>query len=120
MLNINGLRNYYFLPDLYDMRCGAQRGLETIRVKTGHHPYNGDVFIYMSKNRKTVKLVHFENNAFYVHEKRFKRGYRFMKLEVDGAGRLIYSMAWKDLVALLECPVIDVLKIRSDIICNAG
>lgn len=119
MLNINGLRNYWFLPDLYDMRCGAQRVLETIRVKTGHDPYKGDVFIYMSKNRKIVKLVHFEDNAFYVHEKRFQRGYRFMRLEVDVRGRLLYSMAWKDLVALLECPVTDVLRIRTDILGSA-
>ena len=51
------------MPDLYDMRCGAQRVLETIRVKTVRDPYNGDVYIYMSKNRKTVKLVHYENNS---------------------------------------------------------
>lgn len=116
MLNITGLKNYYFLPDLYDMRCGVQRVMETIRIKNGRDPYNGDVYIFMSKNRKRVKLVHFENNAYYMHEKTFKKGYKFMKLEVDGGGKLIYSMSWKDLLALLECPVIDVLKIRSDII----
>lgn len=116
MLNITGLRNYYFLPDLYDMRCGAQRVLETVRTRTGRDPYSGDVYIYMSKNRKRVKLVHYENNSFYVHEKAFKKGYKFMKLRIDGGGRLIYSMAWKDLVALLECPVIDVLQLRSTII----
>lgn len=116
MLNITGLRNYYFLPDLHDMRCGAQRVLETIKVKTGHDPYNGDVFIFMSRKRRTVKLVHFENNSFYVHEKTFKKGYKYMKPEFDEGGNTIYSMAWKDLVALLECPVIDVLRLRSTII----
>lgn len=118
MLNINGLRNYYFMPDLYDMRCGAQRVLETIRVKTGHDPYKGDVFIYMSKNRKTVKLVHFENNAFYFHEKTYKKAFKFMRLEIDGGGNVVYSIAFKDLVTLLECPVIDVMRVRSTIIAD--
>ncbi len=119
MLNITGLRNYYFMPDLYDMRCGAQRVLETIRVKTGRDPYNGDVYIYMSKNRKTVKLVHYENNSFYVHEKTFKRGYKYMKVQMDGEGNLVYHMTWKDLVALLECPVTDVLILRAKILGDA-
>lgn len=42
-----------------------------------------------------------------------------MKLDIDPQGRLLYSIAWKDLVALLECPVIDVLKLRSDIMDKA-
>lgn len=116
MLTINSLKKYHFLPDLYDMRCGAQRVLETIKVKTGHDPYDGDVYIYMSRNRKKVRLVHFENNAYYFHEKSFQRGYKFMRLSIDEGGNPMYSMAWRDLVTLLECPVIDVLQLRSTVI----
>lgn len=120
MLSVESLKNFYFLPDLHDMRCGAQRILETVRIVYGKYPYDGDVFIFMSKNRRRLKMVQFENNAFYIHEKVFKKGYKFMRLEVDGAGNLIYSIAWKDLVALLECPVIDVLKVRSQALSNAS
>lgn len=119
MLSLESLKNFYFLPDLYDMRCGAQRILETIKIVYGRYPYGGDVFIFMSKNRRRLKMVQFENNAFYIHEKVFKRGYRFMRLEVDGGGNPIYSISWNDLVTLLECPVIDVLRVRSQILAES-
>lgn len=41
-----------------------------------------------------------------------------MKLEVDGGGNVIYSLAYKDLVTLLECPVIDVMRVREEMMCN--
>lgn len=43
-----------------------------------------------------------------------------MKLEIDGGGNPIYSIAWKDLVTLLECPVIDVLQVRSEVLANTN
>lgn len=120
MLSLESLKNFYFLPDLHDMRCGAQRVLETIKIVYDRYPYGGDVFLFMSKDRRKVKMVQYENNAFYVHEKVFKKGYKFMKLEIDGGGNPVYSIAWKDLVTLLECPVIDVLKIRSQALSDVS
>ncbi|MCM1141544.1 MAG: IS66 family insertion sequence element accessory protein TnpB [Muribaculum sp.] len=116
MLGLDSLKQFYFLPELHDMRCGANRIMETVRIKYGRYPYKGDVFIYMSKNRRRVRLVHYENHAFYFHEKTFEKAYKFMKLEADGGDNLIYSIAYNDLVMLLECPVIDVMKVRSRVL----
>lgn len=118
MLGLDSLKRFYFLPELHDMRCGAQRIMETVRIKYGRNPYKGDVYIFMSKNRRRVRLVHYENHAFYFHEKTFNKAYKFMKLEADDAGNLVYSIAYKDLVTLLECPVIDVMKVRSDMLAD--
>ncbi len=65
-------------------------------------------------------MVHYENNAFYMQSKTFKKGYKFMKIEHDQSGRKFYEMSWKDVVALLECPVIEVLKLGSNAIENAS
>lgn len=119
MLSVEALKNFYFLPELHDMRCGAQRVMETIRIVYGKSPYDGDVFLFMSKDRRRLKMVQYENNAFYIHEKVFKKGYKFMRLEIDGGGNAVYSIAWKDLVTLMECPVIDVLKVRSEALSSA-
>ena len=50
------------MPDINDMRCGAHRLLEIVKHK--HHlcTDNGDVFIFMSKNQRTVKMVNFVFN----------------------------------------------------------
>ncbi len=119
MLGLDTLKQLYFLPELHDMRCGANRILETVRIKYSRNPYSGDVFIYMSKNRRRIQLVHFENHAFYFHEKTYQKAFKFMKLEVDGGGQLVYSIAYKDLVTLLECPVIDVMQVRSTVLGEA-
>ena len=55
-----------------------------------------------------MKMVHYENHAFYLHEKTFERGYRFVKVEIE-EGTAVYKIDWKDLVAVLETPVIKTL-----------
>ena len=35
MLTISGLKKFYFVPDVNDMRCGAHRLLEIVKHK--HH-----------------------------------------------------------------------------------
>ena len=113
MLTISGLKNFYYIPGVTDMRCGYSRLLQIVKQMTHHDPYNGDVFVFMSKDRRKVKMVHFENHAYYIHEKVFTHGYRFMLLEYrDENGVKSYRMDWKDLVAVLESPVVKKLRLK--------
>ena len=98
MLTISGLKKFYFVPDINDNKHHLQTN-------------NGDVFIFMSKNQRTVKMVNFEKNAYYVHQKTFVNGYTFMKLKFV-EDKPVYSIDWKDLVAVLESPVIKQLTIK--------
>lgn len=113
MLSINSLKNLYFLPDLHDMRFSAESMMAFIKSRFGRNPYKGDMFIFMSKDRRQVRMIHYENNAFHTQIKAFKKGYKFMKVDIDESGQKVYQMNWKDLVALLECPVIEVLRLGS-------
>ena len=105
MLSINGLHNFYFRPHLHDMRCKAPRIFEIIRAKYHRDPLNGDVYIFMSKDQRKVKMVHYENHAFYVHEKSFTKDYKFVKIVLKD-DVTIYKIEWKSLVSVLESPVI--------------
>ena len=98
MLTISGLKKFYFVPDINDMRCGAHRLLQIVKHKHHLQTNNGDVFIFMSKNQRTVKMVNFEENAYYVHQKTFANGYTFMKLKFV-EDKPVYSIDWKDLVS---------------------
>ena len=51
MLSITGLHNFYYLPGLHDMRCKAPRIFEIIRAKYHRNPLNGDVYMFMSKEK---------------------------------------------------------------------
>lgn len=113
MLTISGLKRFYYIPGMTDMRCGYNRLLQIVKQMTHHDPYNGDVFVFMSKDRRKVKMVHFENHAYYIHEKVFTDGYSFMLLEYcDEKGMKSYRMDWKDLVAVLESPVVKKLRLK--------
>lgn len=113
MLTISGLKRFYYIPGMTDMRCGYNRLLQIVKQTTHHDPYNGDVFVFMSKDRRKVKMVHFENHAYYIHEKVFTDGYSFMLLEYcDEKGMKSYRMDWKDLVAVLESPVVKKLRLK--------
>lgn len=48
MLTISGLKNFYYIPGVTDMRCGYSRLLQIVKQMTHHDPYNGDVFVFMS------------------------------------------------------------------------
>ena len=103
MLSITGLHNFYFLPHFHDMRCK--------RVKYHRDPLNGDVYVFMSKDQTKVKMIHYENHAFYVHEKSFVKGYKFVKV-LFREGTYIYKIERKSLVAVLESPVIKSISLQ--------
>lgn len=112
MLSINGLHNFYYLPELHDMRCKARRISEIIRGRYHRDPLNGDVYMFMSKDHRKVRMIHYERNAYYLHEKSFIKGYKFMKIERKD-DVTVYKIDWKDLVTILETPVITSHPLKS-------
>ena len=120
MLSMNPPKKLNFLPDMHDMRYKAESMLAFIKSSIGHNPYKEDLYVFMSKDRRQLRMVHYENNAFYTQTKTCGNGYRFMKVNTDESGRKVYEMSWKDLVALLECPVQEVLRLKSGLLDNAG
>ena len=82
-----------------------------IRVKYNRNPLNGDVYMFMSKDQTKVKMIHYENHAFYVHEKSFVKGYKFVKIVIKDDVP-VYKIEWKSLVAVLESPVIRSISLR--------
>ena len=53
--------------------------------------------MFMSKDRCKVRMIHYEHNAYYLHEKSFIKGYKFMKTERKD-DVTVYKTDWKDLV----------------------
>lgn len=110
MLTILGLKNFYYLPTFHDMRCKAPRVSEIIRSRYHRDPLQGDVYIFMSKDQKKVKMIHYERHAYYLHEKSFTNGYRFMRIELE-EGIAVYKLDWQSLVSVLESPVIKSIRL---------
>lgn len=111
MLSVTGINRFYYLRDFTDMRCKHSRVLSIIREQLHREPSDGDVFIVMSRDRRIVRMFTYDNRSYSLFEKKFVAGYQFMKVEREG-GERVYRIDWKDVVLLLENPIVKTLKIR--------
>lgn len=111
MLDISGLQRFYYIRDFHDMRCKYDRVMSVIREQFHREPKKDEVFIIMSKDRRKVRIFNYDRRSASLFEKRFSANYKFMKVEKEG-GEIFYSIAWKDVVMLLENVVISKLIIK--------
>ena len=111
MLSVTGLNHFYYVRDFTDMRCKHSRVLSIIREQLHREPNDGDVFIVMSKDRRIVRMFTYDNRSYSLFEKKFVSGYQFMKVCREG-GEKVYRIDWRDVVLLLENPIVKELKIK--------
>lgn len=111
MLNITGLNRFYYIRDFTDMRCKYDRVLSIVREQLHREPEQGDVFIVMSRNRRLTRMFMYDRCSCSLFEKKFVAGHQFMKV-IKENGESVYRIDWKDVVLLLENPIVKSLKIR--------
>ena len=117
MLALTGSLRCYFVEGVTDMRLGQYRLCRVIEQLLHRNPYNGDVFIFMNKSRRVIKIIRYDNEAYILYVKALDRDLKFMKIKSDmpvisqnGDG-VHYQIKWKHLVLLLSCPVRSVIRI---------
>ena len=111
MLSVTGLNRFYYIPGFTDMRCKHSRVLSIIREQLRREPEDGDVFIVMSRDRRIVRLFTYDNRSYSLYEKKFVSGYQFMKVVRKGDEKA-YRIDWRDVVLLLENPIVKKLNIK--------
>lgn len=94
MLNITGINDFYFLRNFHDMRCKYDRVLSVIRQQLNREAVEGEVFIMLSKDRRKARLYEYDRRSCSMHEKRFRPGYQFMKVEKEGE-KEVFSIEWR-------------------------
>lgn len=109
MLSVTGLNHFYYIRSFTDMRCKHQRVLSIIREQLKREPNDGDVYIIMSKDRRIVRMYTYDHRSYGLYEKKFIPGYQFMKIVREGDSEC-YRIDWKDVVLVLENPIVKQLK----------
>ena len=75
--------NYYLFNGNVDLRKGIFRLCESIREEMSLDPSDAsNVYMFMSRNRKVVKILHYERGFYVLYEKRPVMG-RFKKPVFD-------------------------------------
>jgi len=81
--------------------CNGIDGLSgIIRNKLGRDPLSGEVFIFISKNKYNMKLLHWERGGFVLYQKRLERGtFKIPDYDITKAS---FKMEWHTLIMLIE------------------
>ena len=111
MLGLSANLKYYLFNGNVDMRKGILRLCEQIRTEQSMDPSDTTiVYMFMSKSRKIVKLLHYERGFYVLYEKRPVQG-KFKKPIFDEISRS-YQISWSDMAYLTESLVIDRMQVN--------
>ena len=89
-----------------DLRKGIFRLCESIREEMSLDPSDAsNVYMFMSRNRKVVKILHYERGFYVLYVKRPVMG-RFKKPVFDEVSKC-YRIQWSDMAYLTESIVVD-------------
>ena len=65
-----------------DMRWGIDRLYWEVKREIGSDPYDGNLFLFISRRRDRVKILHWDSGGFVLYYKRLEKGrFQFRGLE---------------------------------------
>ena len=100
MFNLNENNRIVMAQHPSDMRMGVNCLCGQVRM-AGLDPSNGDVYIFVGRSRKVMKILHWEYGGYVVYYKRLEEG-RFHPRIFLRQGVGFRSMKWSELVLLME------------------
>ena len=100
MFSLNDSMRYFLCPGKTDMRKGINSLCGVVQNQMGFDVRMGDVFIFISRSRTTIKLLHAEDGGLVLYMKRLEEG-TFSIPAYDAASQS-YPMHWRDLVMMVE------------------
>jgi transposase len=109
-VNFSSVRRIFVARDSQDMRRGIDMLSSVVEHQLGHEPFSGDCFVFVSRDRRKLKVLIWEDGGFWLCLKRLSCG-SFASVDswcVDGALSVAVSPA--RIHALIEG--IDMQKFR--------
>jgi len=100
MFSLNDTMRYFLCPCTTDMRKGMNSLCGVVQNQMGYDVRMGDVFIFISRSRTTIKLLHAEDGGLVLYMKRLEEG-TFRLPAYDPESRS-FPMEWRDLVMMVE------------------
>ena len=74
MLSFSSVRRIFVARAPQDMRRGIDSLSCVVEHELGHEPYTGDCFIFLSRDRKKLKVLIWEDGGFWLCMKRLITG----------------------------------------------
>ena len=102
MFCLNDTMRYFLCPGRTDMRKGISSLCGVVHERMKSDVRNGDVFIFIGRSRRLMKLLHAEDGGMVMYVKRLEAG-RFKLPEYDGQSNS-YQMEWRVVEGIQETP----------------
>jgi len=110
MFGLTKSMSYYLCPGAVDMRKGIYSLYQIIKSEMKRNPLSGEVFIFLGKNRRCIKILHWEKDGFLLYHKKLEKGTYEMPQNALFKGS--YSVEWRTFVLILEGVSIRSAKFR--------
>jgi hypothetical protein len=100
MFSLNENHHYYLCTLSTDMRKGFNTLMGVITSNSTLRPLDGSVYVFVNRNRNTLKILHWERGGFVIYHKRLESGRLSKSLfKFEASFRPI---RWDELVLLVE------------------
>src|SRR5215469_7182306 len=102
--------SYYLSPGIIDMRKGIYSLYQIVKSELKRNPLSGEVFIFLGKNRRCIKILLWEKDGFLLYHKKLEKGAYEMPLKPSI--RDDCSIEWRTFVLMMEGVVMRSAKFR--------
>jgi len=92
--------SYYLSPGNVDMRKGLYSLYQIVKLELNRNPQSGEVFIFLGKNRRCIKILHWESDGFLLYHKKLERGTYEVPQNNHNSGD--YGIEWRTFVLMME------------------
>ena len=111
MFSLTSSSRYYLYQRHVNMGNGINGLYNLVRSgMPGLSPLSGDVFVFFSKNRQSVKLLKWDGDGFLLYYKRLERGSFERPRFNPSTGN--YELSWKALSLIMEGVSLKSVRIR--------
>lgn len=68
------VREYFLYSGFVDMRKGIDSLSGLVKNELGKNPLTGDLFIFINRRRRQIKMLHWQGDGFAIFYKRLEKG----------------------------------------------
>lgn len=91
---------YYLCPAYVDSKGGIDRLYHLVKNTFKHNPLSGEVYLFVSSSRHTIRILHWEKSGFVLYQKRLEKGTFELPRFKPGEG--LKEISWTVFILLIE------------------
>lgn len=110
MFALESRHRYFMCLHPVNMRKGIDSLFSLIQSESPLSPMSGDVFVFFSKNRQSVKLLRWDTDGFVLYQKRLERGSFEMPRLNTATG--YHELPWETFSLIMSGVSLDSVRFR--------